>query len=175
MSRGNIMQKDDLSNQTWLDYTFSPRLTLYVCSRIGRLDSDTECSKRLVRAVTCCWASFANLVDLCWTLITLFTTLCWTLITLLTTQSETFISENGTPSYPHLQMGVLVTLTHIYLSFIHIISLYLREWHYSTPWNGGVSDTDTPLQQELLGILPLVMALSSWKRPIWPRINFGLF
>ena len=164
MSRGNIMQKDNLSNQTWLDYTFSPRLTLYVCSRIGRLDSDTECSKRLVRAVTCCWASFANLVDLCSTLITLFTT-----------QSETFISENGTPSYPHLQKGLLVTHPHTYLSFIHIISLYLREWHYSAPRNGGVSDTDTPLQQELLGILPLVMALSSWKRPIWPSINFGLF
>ena len=50
-----------------------------------------------------------------------------TLITLFTTQSEAFISENGTPSYPLLEMGVLVTLTHTYLSFIHIISLYLRE------------------------------------------------
>ena len=49
-----------------------------------------------------------------------------------------------------------------------ICKIHLKE-RLATPWNGAVGDT--LLQQELLGILPLEMALSNWKWPIWPSIN----
>ena len=107
--RDCIMQKNNISNQTWsglyfqliwfilsIDpvYTFNyanlPAWQFICVFQFGGLDGDPECWKRLVRDFSYCWAvlSFAShLVDLCSTLITLFTT-----------QSARFISKNGNPS-----------------------------------------------------------------------------
>ena len=130
-------------------------------SQFHGLDGDTQCSKCLVRMLSVVKANFANLGDLCSTFISTYPQLFNSIYKIYFSWSSPITVRMVTTTMLFLmQLMMLVTCDVSPILARHCWGYYhLVKWWWWCVWV----------------YCHLVMALSSWQRPIWPSINLHCF